>query len=114
MWSVATVCGVLGAGWLSLAGVGWDGGFIKRIYWDESESGIGVAFAVFLLVAWLGILGGSFAAMRGGQYPPTFAVRVTSTVLTAVSVVGVLALCILAVGWPEPPSEFPPPPWNRA
>ncbi|KNY04738.1 hypothetical protein [Microbacterium sp. GCS4] len=114
LWLIATVCGVLGAGWLSLAGVGWDGGFIARSYWDDSESGIGVGFAVILLIAWLGLLGGSFAVMRGGEYEPSRAIRAASIVLAVVSIVGVLALCILAVGWPEPPSEYPSPPWNRA
>ena len=114
LWLIATVCGVLGAGWLSLAGVGWDGGFIARSYWDDSESGIGVGFAVILLIAWLGLLGGSFAVMRGGEHEPSRAIRATSVVLAVVSIAGVLALCILAVGWPEPPSEYPSPPWNRA
>ncbi|MEV4736870.1 MULTISPECIES: hypothetical protein [unclassified Microbacterium] len=117
LWLVATVCGVLGAGWLSLAGVGWDGGFIARSYWDDSESGIGVGFAVILLIAWLGLLGGSFAVMRGGGYERSRTMRTmrtTSIVLAVVSIVGVLALCILAVGWPEPPTEYPSPPWNRA
>lgn len=114
LWLIATVSGVFGAGWLSLAGVGWDGGFIKRISWDESESGIGVGFAIFSLVVWLGLLGGAFAVMRGGQYPTPRAVRAISTILTAVSLIGVVLLVVLAVGWPEPPSEFPTPPWNRA
>lgn len=114
LWVIATVIGILGAGWFSLAGVGWAGGFIKRRYWDESESGIGIAFAVFLLVVWLGILGGSVGVMRGGVRPPTGAVRVTSTMLASISLVGVVVLCVLTIGWPEPPSEFPTPPWNRA
>lgn len=114
LWFVATVSGVFGAGWFGLAGVGWDGGFIKRVYWDESESGIGVGFAIFSLIVWLGLLGGSFAVMRGGQQRPSRGVRVTSAVLTAVSIIGVVVLCVLTIGWPEPPSEFPTPPWNRA
>lgn len=114
LWLVATVSGAFGAGWFSLAGLGWSNGFIKRIYWDESESGIGIAFAIFSLMVWLGLLIASVAVMRGGAHAPSRAVRVTSTVLTVVSVVGVVTLCLLAIGWPEPPSEFPTPPWNRA
>ena len=114
LWVVATVGGVLGAGWFGLAGLGWSNGFIKRIYWDESESGIGVAFGVFGLLIWLALLGTSFAVMRGGNRPPSRATRVTSAVLTAVSVVLVVVACVLVIGWPEPPSEFPTPPWNRA
>jgi|GEM_PF-3421987 len=114
LWIVATVSGVFGAGWFSLAGVGWSGGFIKRSYWDESESGIGVGFAVVALLIWLGLLIASFTVIRGGGAAPTRAARVTSILLTGVSVVIVVVLCGMSIGWPEPPSEFPSPPWNRA
>ena len=114
LWVVATASGVIAAAWFNLAGLGWDRGFIKRVYWDEPESGIGIAFAVFSIIVWLGMLGWSVAVMRGGPHSPTSAVRVTSTVLASVSIVGVMTLCMLTIGWPEPPSEFPTPPWNRA
>ncbi|QNA93538.1 MULTISPECIES: hypothetical protein [unclassified Microbacterium] len=113
LWLVATVSGVMGAGWFSLAGLGWSGGFITRSYWDD-ESGIGVAFGIFGLVVWLGLLGASFAVLRGGAFPATRGMRIASVVLTIVSVVAVVTVCALAIGWPEPPSEFPTPPWNRA
>lgn len=114
LWIIATVSGVLGAAWFSLAGLGWSHGFIKRIYWDESESGIGVAFAIGHLLVWLALLAASIAVLRGGNQPSSRASKVTSVVLTTVSVVLVVIACLVAIGTPEPPSEFPTPPWNRA
>jgi len=114
LWLAATVSGLFGAGWLSLAGVGWADGFFKRSYWDETESGISVAFSVFGLVVWLVLLWASFGIMRAGDTQPSRAIRIASVTLVAISMGAVLIALGLALGWPEPASEFPTPPWNRA
>jgi hypothetical protein len=114
LWLVATVAGIIGCGWLTLAGLGWSGGFFTRGYWEDGEGEIGVAFGVFGLLVWLGLLGASFAVLRGGAYPATRGVRIASVVLTIVSILVVVVMGVLSLGWPEPPSEFPSPPWNRA
>lgn len=114
LWVVATVSGGVGAAWFSLAGLGWSNGFIKRSYWEEGESEIGVAFAVILLLVWLVLLSTSSAVMRGGSPRPARATLVTSRVLTGIGVALICTLCLLTIGWPEPPSEFPSTPWNRA
>lgn len=114
LWFIATVSGLFGAGWLNLAGLAWSGGFYTRIYWDESESGIGVAFGVISLLVWLALLFTSFAVMRGGSRTPSRTARVMSALLAAISVAVVVIAVAFVLGWPEPPSEFPTPEWNRA
>ncbi|MFK3678026.1 hypothetical protein ACI2IP_09845 [Microbacterium sp. NPDC090218] len=114
LWLVATVSGIIGGAWLMLAGLGWSGGFFTRGYWEDGEGEIGVGFGVFGLLVWLGLLAASFAVLRGGAHPATRGRRIASVVLTVVSVAVVVTVGVLSLGWPEPPSEFPSPPWNRA
>lgn len=100
--------------WFSLAGVGWSQGFITRTYWEEGEGEIGVTFAVIALVVWLILLRVFAAVLRGSSSAESRGARTTSLTLTVTSVAVVLGLCTLAIAWPELPSEYPSPPWNRA
>ncbi|MGA7148165.1 MAG: hypothetical protein WBX17_06745 [Microbacterium sp.] len=114
LWLVATIVGVVGAGWFSLAGLGWSGGFTKRYYWEDGESGYSVGFALVSLAVWVALLVWSVRVMRGGSLADSRAARVTSTVLAMVSIAIVVVMCVLFIAWPETPSEYPSPPWNRA
>lgn len=111
LWVVATVIGLSAAGWFSLAGVGWSNGFITRPCWEEGESEIGVSFGVVALVVWLVLLVLSVFVLRGDA-PATG--RAGSIIAAVVSVALVVTVCALVIAWPEPPSEYPLPPWNRA
>lgn len=114
LWFVATLIGVVGAAWFSLAGLGWSGGFTTRSYWEEGESEIGVGFAVVGLAIWIAVLVWSTLVMRGGSLANSRGARAASNVLAAVSIAIVVLICILAIAWPEVPSEYPSPAWNRA
>jgi len=114
LWFVATLIGASAAGWFSLAGLGWAGGFSKRYYWDETESGLTVGLGLIALVVWLVLLAASRTVLRRGSLRNSTGWRAASIVLAGVSVVTVIAVCVVAIGWPELPSEIPSPPWNRA
>ncbi|WP_085482125.1 hypothetical protein [Agreia pratensis] len=114
LWVVATLSGVLAAASFSLAGLGWSGGFVERRYWEEGEGQIGVAFGVAALLTWLVLLGLSVGVFRRGALRQSGSARATAVGLAALSVTVVVGLCVLAIGWPEPASEIPSPPWNRA
>lgn len=114
LWFVATLTGVIGAGWFSLAGLYWSGGFTTRYYWEEGEGEIGVGFAVVTLIGWALLLWAMVAVMRGGRLRESRGARVAAIILVVLSVIIVVTLCVVALVWPEPPSEFPSPPWNRA
>ena len=114
LWVVATLLGLIAAAGFSGAGLGWANGFIKRSFWEDVESEIGVGFSIFGLVGWLVLLGLSALTIRGGDHAPSKTARVTSSVLVALSIAVVLVACAVSIGWPEPASEYPLPPWNRA
>ena len=115
LWIAATVIGLMSAASFSLAGLAWaDGSFFIRGYWEENEGEIGVGFAIFGLVTWVVLVIMSFVTLRGGPTAPSRGARVASVVLTMISVMAVVTLVGLAIGWPEPASEYPLPPWNRA
>lgn len=114
LWLVATIIGVVGAAWFSLAGLGWSGGFTTRYYWEEGESEIGIGIALFALAVWVAVLVWSVRVMRGGSFANSRGARASSVVLTVVSIAIVVLMCVLAIAWPEAPSEYPSPPWNRA
>lgn len=114
LWMSATAIGVLAALWFAGAGLGWSGGFIRRSFWEEGESEFGVAFSILLLLVWLALLGASYAVMRGGHHPPSRGRTVAAIALATISLIVVVTACVISIGWPEPPSEYPLPPWNRA
>lgn len=114
LWVVATLLGLLAAAGFSGAGLGWANGFIKRSFWEDGESEIGIGLSIFGLVVWLVLLGLSALTIRGGDQTASKTARVTSSVLVALSVAVVLVACVVSIGWPEPASEYPLPPWNRA
>lgn len=114
LWLIATIIGFVGAAWFALAGVGWSGGFTQKYYWEEGESEIGIGFAVISLAVWVAVLVWSVFVLRGGSLADSRSARTASTVLAGISVAVVLVLCVTTIGWPEPPSEHPSPPWNRA
>ncbi len=114
LWVVATLLGLIAAAGLAGAGLGWANGFIKRSFWEDVESEIGIGLSVFGLVGWLVLLGLSALTMRGGGQAPSKPARVTASVLVVLSFVVVLVACVVSIGWPEPASEYPLPPWNRA
>lgn len=113
LWLLATVMGATAAAWFSLAGLGWgDDGFFTRIYWDESESGITIGFGVVALVVWGALLWPATVLVRNRDGVRSHSVLALTMSLISVGIV--VVLCCVALGWPEPPSEFPTPPWNRA
>lgn len=114
MWFIATVIGASAAFWFSIAGLGWSNGFMKRRLWEEGESDLGVGIGIVAVLVWLLLLGLSTFLLRGGSPRLSRDDRATSVVLPAVSVGVVVTLCVLAIAWPESPSEYPLPPWNRA
>lgn len=111
---VATIFGVVGAAWFSLAGLGWAGGFTTRYYWEEGESEIGIGFAVVSLAVWVAVLVSSTWVMRSGSLADSRGARAASSVLAVVSIAIVVLICVLAIAWPETHSDYPSPPWNRA
>src|SRR3546814_1797768 len=110
LWVVATLIGLSAAGWFSLAGVGWSNGFIKRSYWEANEGEIGVGFGLVALLVWLVLLLLSVFVLRGDASAPGR--RVGSVVAAAISIALVVTVCVLVIAWPEPPSEYPLPPWK--
>ncbi|WP_431075596.1 hypothetical protein [Microbacterium phyllosphaerae] len=114
LWVVATLLGLIAAAGFSGAGLGWANGFIKRSFWEDAESEIGIGLSVFGLLGWLVLLGLAALTMRGGDQTPSKVARVTSSVLVALSTAAVVVACVVSIGWPEPASEYPLPPWNRA
>ncbi|WP_341955431.1 hypothetical protein [Microbacterium sp. LWH13-1.2] len=114
LWVIATLLGLVSAAGFSGSGLGWANGFIKRSFWEDVESEIGVGFSIFGLVGWLVLLGLSALTIRGGEQAPSKTARVTSSVLVALSIGVVVVACVVSIGWPEPASEYPLPPWNRA
>ncbi|WP_314428005.1 hypothetical protein [uncultured Microbacterium sp.] len=114
LWLAATVIGLIAALGFSGAGLGWSNGFIKRGFWEDVESEIGIGLSIFGLVGWLVLLGLSTLVMRGDGRETRTAARLTLTLLLCISLVAVVLACAISIGWPEPPSEYPTPPWNRA
>lgn len=114
LWFVATLIGASSAGWFALAGLGWSDGFIHRSFWEAGESEIGVGFGVIALVVWLVLLALSGTILRRGSLRDSRRGRTAAIVLSVASIITVAALCVLAIGWPELPSETPSLPWNRA
>jgi len=114
LWMLATAIGIVAALWFAGAGLGWSGGFIKRGFWEDGESEFGIAFSVLLLLLWLALLGASVAVMSGGRHPLSRGRRVGTIVLATIGLIVVVTACVISIGWPEPPSEYPLPPWNRA
>lgn len=87
---------------------------MERRYWEDSESELTVGLGVIALVVWLVLLGISVVVLRPGSAKDSRGGHTASTLLAVVSIVTVGALCVVAIGWPELPSEIPSPPWNRA
>ncbi|WP_455905561.1 hypothetical protein [Microbacterium sp.] len=106
--------GLIAAAGFAGAGLGWANGFIRRSFWEDVESPIGIGLSIFGLVGWLVLLGLSALTMRSGGQAPSRAARVAASVLVVLSAVVVLVACVVSIGWPEPASEYPLPPWNRA
>ncbi len=75
-------------------------------------SGIAVGLGVVTLIVWAALLWPATGLVRnrhGVRSHGTLALT-----MTLLSVGLVVVLCCMALAWPEPPSEFPTPPWNRA
>lgn len=114
LWLMATLIGASAAVWFALAGLDWSGEFTKRPYWEDSESEIGVGLGVIALVVWIVLLAFSAAVLRRGSLQKSRGSHISSVLLVIVSIAVVAGLSVLAIGWPELPSEVPSPPWNRA
>jgi amino acid transporter len=91
---VATIVGVIGAAWLTLAGLTWQG---PNGAWEETESPFGIAFAVTFLVGWLALLGWAVAVCLNGDVEHRRRFRITAGVVSAVSVVIVAVACLFAL-----------------
>lgn len=91
---VATIVGVIGAGWFTLAGLTWQG---PSGLWDETESPFGVVFAVVFLVGWLALLGWAVAVCLNGDVAHRRRFRITAGVVSAVSVMIVAVACRFAL-----------------
>lgn len=114
LWIVGTAAGLLGAGFLSLAGLAWTDGFTTRGYWEEGESGFSVALGVGCFIVWLVLLGVGTVIFREGFPERSSRARTAAIVVNVVLIALVVGVCLLALLWPEPPSEFPTPEWGRA
>lgn len=111
LWLVATLIGASAAAWFSLAGLGgWIRGAPLR---EDSESELTVGLGVIALVVWLVLLAISVVVLRRGSAQDSRGGRIASTLLAVVRILTVGVLRVIAIAWPELPSEIPSPPWNR-
>lgn len=110
----ATIVGAFAAFSFTLAGLIWSDGFAQGYGWEAAESGIGVAIGVASLVGWLVLLTLSMVTLLAGERRRSRSARVAAVLVAVVSVAVVVTLCVLALLTPQPVSEYPLPPWNRA
>ncbi|EXJ51469.1 hypothetical protein AS96_09160 [Microbacterium sp. MRS-1] len=111
---VATVVGASAAFWFALSGLIWSGGFAHGYGWEEGESELGVALGVAGLFGWLVLLALAMVTLLAGATRRPRSSRVTATLVVVLSAAVVATLCVLALLTPQPASEYPLPPWNRA
>lgn len=111
---VATLVGASAAVSFALAGLVWSDGFTQGQGWEQAESTFGVTIGVASLVGWLALLAASVVTLLAGKRRQLRSARVQAVLVALVSVAVVVTLCVLALLTPQPPSEYPLPPWNRA
>ncbi len=68
---------------------------------------------VAALVVWLVLLALSVVVLRRSSQGDSRGAHSASIALPVISVVAVVAVCVLAIAWPDLPVENPGP-WNRA
>ena len=111
---IATIIGLSAAWWFALAGLLFNGGWTTAYYWDPTESPIGVAFGVMALVVWLLLLVAAVAILRRDSSGTRMVSPVLLWSVAGVSTAAVIVVCVMVFNAPQPPSEYPLPPWNRA
>lgn len=93
---VGIVVGVVGAGWLNLAGLDLrEGAFQRGTAWEEGESEFGVILGCAHLIGWLASL--VVVVLVSHKDQPDRRVRTLGTTLTWVSIAVVFVLTLVSV-----------------